>query len=144
MPPLKSIASIRTLVSTKIMPMVNSTHWEEQVRFGLKAYALQPFVSANGNARTVVGNVNTASTKTDRVLANVKLGQELGNIYDSLGIVTKDSLVNIDHSDMNGLMVLAGSVQTEQGRAIPCLIETTYSDRLPAGKEAPLRKAGLT
>jgi hypothetical protein len=125
------------------MPTVNGTHWEEQVRFGLRSYALQPFVSANGNARTVVTNVNTASTKTDRVLANVKLGQSLGKIYDSLGIVTKDSFVNIDHSDMNGLMVLAGAVQTSKGRAVPCLIETTYSDRLPAGTDVPPRKQAL-
>ena len=48
--------------------------------------------------------------------------------------------MNIDHSDMNGLTALVGAIQTRKGRAIPCMIETTYSDRLSARDDAPPRR----
>jgi len=44
---------------------------------------------------------------------------------------------------MNGLTALVGAVQTKLGRAIPCFVETTYSDRLSARKDAPPRRKAL-
>lgn len=142
MPPVKSIAQIRATIETKLMPVVPAK-WIHQVSFGLRAYALTPFRSAASNARGVVDNTHTAATKSDRLLANTKLANYLGTIFDSLGLVQSGSFVNVDHSDMNGLMVLAGAVQTYDGRALPCMLEATYSDRLPAGKDAPKRKQRL-
>jgi hypothetical protein len=142
MPPVESIAQIRATIETKLMPAVPAK-WIHQVRFGLRAYALTPFRSAASNARGVVANPHTAATKSDRLLANSKLASYLGTVFDSLGLVTRDSLINVDHSDMNGLMVLAGATQTYDGRALPCMLEATYSDRLPAGKDAPKRKQCL-
>jgi hypothetical protein len=66
-----------------------------------------------------VANPHTAATKSDRLLANTKLGSHLGSVFDRLGLVTPDSFITVDHSDMNGLLVLAGAVQTYDGRALP-------------------------
>ena len=44
---------------------------------------------------------------------------------------------------MNGLVAFVGAIQTRHGRALPCLVEATYSDRLPSTPDAPLRKQAL-
>jgi len=140
MSPLGIVQDICTVVQKQLMPEVPK-RWSKQVDFGVKAYALRSFASAGSNARKVVEN--TASTKADRLLANLKLARHLGTVFDVLGLVRPDSFVNIDHTDMNGLMALAGAVQTRRGRAIPCMVETTYSDRLPSHADAPPRKKAL-
>jgi hypothetical protein len=139
MPSLTIVRDIRTAVQTHVLPKVPK-RWSKQFDFGLKAYALRSFTSAGGNARKVVANPNTASTKADRLLKNMKLADHMGVIFDALGLVHPTSFVNVDHSDMNGLMALVGAVQTRKGRAIPCMIETTYSDRLPSHADATPRK----
>jgi hypothetical protein len=136
------VRDLRSLVSKQLLPQVPK-RWTQQVDFGIKAYSLRSFTSAGSNARKVVENVHTASTKADRLLANLKLANHLGTVFDVLGLVRPDSFVNIDHSDMNGLMALVGAIQTRRGRAIPCLVETTYSDRLPSHADAPPRKQAL-
>lgn len=142
MPPVDSIAKIRNLVSSKLVPAV-PTKWMRQFTFGMRAYAFAPFRSAASNARGVVANPHTAGTKSDRLLANGKLAVVFGKIFDTLQLITPNSFLNVDHSDCNGLMVLAAALQTYDGRALPCMIETTYSDRLPASKDAPKRKQRL-
>jgi hypothetical protein len=132
----------RTLIQNKLLA-ATPKKWLPQLRFGLQAYSLQAFQSATGNARRVVANATTAARKSERLLANQKLADNLGNIFDSLHLVRSTSYVNVDHSDMNGLTALVGAVQTKIGRAIPCFVETTYSDRLSARKDAPLRKQAL-
>ncbi|HSX28481.1 MAG TPA: transposase [Candidatus Saccharimonadales bacterium] len=142
MSPLGIVRDIRTVVRKQLLPEVPK-RWAQQIDFGIKAYSLRSFASAGSNARKVVGNVHTASTKADRLLANLKLAGHLGTVFDVLGLVRPTSFVNVDHSDMNGLMALVGAVQTRKGRAIPCLVETTYSDRLPSHADAPPRKKAL-
>ena len=132
----------RTLIQNKLLA-ATPKKWLPQLRFGLQAYSLQTFQSATGNARRVVTNANTAARKSERLLANKKLADHLGNIFDQLKLVKPISYVNVDHSDMNGLTALVGAVQTRNGRAIPCFVETTYSDRLSARKDAPPRKRAL-
>jgi hypothetical protein len=56
----------------------------------------------------------------------------LGAVFDSLNFVRPGSFVNIDHSDLHGLTALVGALQTRNGRAIPCLVETTYAQQIPA------------
>lgn len=136
------VRDIRSRVQKQLLPTVPK-RWHTQFTFGVRAFSLSSFASANGNARKVVANPHTAGTKTDRLLANLKLAKHLGLVFDALGLVGPASFVNVDHSDMNGLMTLAGAVQTGKGRAIPCMVETTYSDRLPAHGDAPPRKQAL-
>jgi DDE family transposase len=120
------------------MPAV-PPRWTPQFSFGIQAYALRPFQSANGNARTVVANPATASTKTDRLLANTRLADHFGVVFDQLGLVKPGSYVNVDHSDMHGLTALVGALQTRNGRAIPCFVETTYALHIPAHENASPR-----
>lgn len=136
MPSPNIVRDIRVLIQNKLAPSVPS-RWIHQFSFGLQAYGLKPFQSANGNARTVVGNPNTASTKCDRLLKNLKLAEHLGTVFDTLGLVRPGDLVNIDHSDMNGLTALVGARQTRHGRAIPCFIETTYAHHIPNDSDKP-------
>jgi hypothetical protein len=147
MPSTAIVRDIRTLVQNKLTPSV-PLRWLPQFSFGLQAYGLKPFQSANGNARTVVSNPNIASTKCDRLLKNLRLAEHLGTIFDSLRLVRPGDYVNVDHSDMNGLAALVGARQTRNGRAIPCFIETTYAHGIPNNSDKPrwqkLRAAMLT
>jgi hypothetical protein len=131
MPSKDIVRDIRVLIQNKLVPSV-PLRWTHQFSFGLQAYGLKPFQSANGNARTVVNNPNTASTKCDRLLRNLKLAEHLGNVFDALGLVRPGDFVNVDHSDMNGLTALVGAKQTRNGRAIPAFVETTYAQQIPA------------
>jgi hypothetical protein len=88
----------------------------------------------------VGANAHTAIRKAERLFQNSCLTDSLGVAFDSLGLVKPGSFVNVDHSDMNGLTALVGAVQTRKGRALPCLVETTYSDRLSARDDAPPRR----
>jgi hypothetical protein len=136
MPSTDIVRDIRVLIQTKLTPSV-PTRWLRQFFFGLQAYGLKPFQSANGNARTVVSNPSTASTKCDRLLKNLKLAEHLGIVFDSLGLVRPGDFVNVDHSDMNGLTALVGAKQTRNGRAIPCFVETTYAHHIPNDSDKP-------
>lgn len=130
------VRDIRTLTQTKLLPAVPKK-WVPQFRFGLNAFGLRPFQSAGSNARSVVANANTAATKSDRLLANVRLAEQLASVGDALCCVKQSSFVNIDHSDMHGLTALVGAVQTRKGRAIPCMVETTYALQIPAHSDKP-------
>jgi len=109
------------------------------LRFGFQAYSFTTFQSATGNARRVVPNPNTAARKSERLLANHKLADHLGTVFDSLGLVKPTSYVNVDHSDMHGLTALVGAIQTRNGRAIPAFVETTYALHIPAHEDASPR-----
>lgn len=136
------VRGIKTQTQNELLPVTNR-YWRSQLQFGLQAYGLRSFQSATGNARMVVPNADTAARKSERLFANAGLGLQLGSVFDSLALVKPSSFVNVDHSDMNGLTALVGAVQTRHGRAIPCLVEATYSDRLPSTPEAPKRKQAL-
>lgn len=125
------VRDIRTLIQNKILDAV-PTKWLPQLAFGVEAFTLRPFQSAGSNARSVVANANTAASKVRRLLGNDKLASHLGEMFDRLDLVRPDSYVNIDHSDLDGLTALVGAVQTRNGRAIPCMVETTYSPRIPS------------
>jgi len=142
MPSQDIVRGIRTLIQTKLTPEVPA-RWVRQFTFGIQAYGLQAFQSAAGNARCVIANPNTAARKSERLLANSKLAECFGVVFDSLKLVRSGSFVNVDHSDMNGLAALVGALQTRNGRAIPCFVETTYSDRLPSHEDTPQRKRTL-
>jgi Transposase DDE domain len=134
------VRDIRTLTQTKLLTLV-SKKWLHQFHFGINAFGLRPFQSAGSNARTVVANPCTAATKADRLLSNSGLAEQLASVCDGLGVVKPGSFVNIDHSDMHGLTALVGAVQTRKGRAIPCMVETTYALQIPAHSKKPKLQA---
>jgi hypothetical protein len=139
MPSTDIVRGLRTRIQKQLLPSVPK-HWVKQFSFGLQAYGLRAFTSASGNARMVGARTATAIRKKERLFSNSGLADQLGKAFDSLGLVKPSSFVNIDHSDMNGLTALVGAVQTRKGRALPCMVETTYSDRLSAREDAPPRK----
>ncbi len=130
MPSTDIVRDTSVLIQTKLTPVV-SARWRKQFEFGMRAFSLQPFQSANSNARYVVGNPSTASTKCDRLLGNNRLAAHFGLVFDQLKLVRPSSYVNVDHSDLHGLTSLVGAVQTRNGRAIPCMVETTYAHHIP-------------
>jgi len=142
MPSTDIVRGIRTRIQKQLVPAIPK-HWQKQFSFGLQAYGLKAFQSASGNARMVGVKTATAIRKKERLFNNQKLADKLGDAFNSLGLVKATSFVNVDHSDMNGLTALVGAVQTRKGRALPCMVETTYSDRLSARDDAPPRKKAL-
>lgn len=136
MSPTNIVAGVRQLTQHKLTPAVPKK-WLPQFSFGLQAYGLRAFHSAAGNARMVVRNATTAATKTDRLLANNRLADQFGVVFDTLGLVRPNSLVNVDHSDMHGLMALVGALQTGKGRAIPCMVEVTYASTISSVSDKP-------
>src|SRR5947207_5587325 len=139
MPSTDIVRGIQTRIQSQLLPSVPA-RWRKQFWFGLQAYGLRAFQSATGNARMVGNNTHTAIRKAERLFQNTCLTDELGVVFDSLNLVKSSSFVNVDHSDMNGLTALVGAVQTRKGRALPCLVETTYSDRLSARDDTPPRR----
>jgi Transposase DDE domain len=131
MPSDSIVRDCRTLIQNKLMQAA-PTKWWPQLSFGLEAFALRPFQSAGSNARSVVDNTDTARSKVYRLLKNDKLAAHLGTVFDQLGLVRPGSYVNVDHSDFDGLTALVGAIQTRNGRAIPCFVETTYALHIPA------------
>lgn len=125
------VQNIRTQIQQHILP-ATPARWRRQVDFGLQAYGLKAFQSLTGNARMTSRKPRTGIRRSERLLANEKLAAHLGAIFDSLGLVKPSSFVNIDHSDLHGLTALVGAIQTRNGRAIPCMVETTYAHRIPA------------
>lgn len=136
MPPTDIVRDTRTLIQNSLLPSV-PTKWLHQFKFGTEAFSLRPFQSAGSNARSVVANANTAASKTLRLFGNENLASQLGNVFDQLNLVRPGSLVNVDHSDMHGLTALVGAIQTRNGRAIPCFVETTYAHHIPADSDKP-------
>jgi hypothetical protein len=136
------VRGIKSQIQTKPLPVTNR-YWRSQLVFGLQAYGLRSFQSATGNGRMVVANPETAARNSERLFANAGFAKQLGTVFNSLQLVRPNSYVNVDHSDVNGLTALVRAVQTRNGRAIPCLVKTTYSDRLPSMPEAPKRKQVL-
>lgn len=138
MSPTNIVRDSRVLIQNKLIPSV-PRKWQEQFSFGIKAYTLQTFQSATSNARRVVANPNTAARKSERLFANTKLAAQFGAVFDTLQLVKPASYINVDHSDMHGLTALVGAVQTRNGRAIPCFVETTYALHIPAHEDASPR-----
>lgn len=133
------VRGIQARIQNQLLPQVPK-RWRKQFSFGLQAYGLRAFQSAAGNARMVGANAHTAIRKSERLFQNSCLTDEMGVVFDSLGLVKPGSLVNVDHSDFNGLTALVAALQTRKGRALPVMVETTYSDRLSAREDAPPRR----
>lgn len=136
MPSTDIVRDIRVLIQNKLLPAVPKK-WLTQFSFGLEAFALRPFQSAGSNARSVVANSNTASSKLLRLLRNEPLADQFGTIFDNLGLLRPSSFLNLDHSDLHGLTALVGALQTRKGRAVPSMVASTYAHHIPADSDKP-------
>lgn len=102
------------------------------VGFGLSAYSLTPFQSAASNARRIIPRFSTACRKSERLLKNEQIGNELNEAMINLAPITPNSIVNVDHTDSDLLTSLVGAVQTKKGRALPVFVESTYGNNIPS------------
>ncbi|MEK7152782.1 MAG: transposase [Patescibacteria group bacterium] len=134
-----TISSYARIIQQQFIPALPE-YWGHLFRFGVQALTLKPFVSLASNARQTIAHPDTASTTMDRLVANQGLAGALARTVAGLGMIAPKSILACDHSTFNGLMAFVGAIQTRRGRAIPCLIETLYSQHLPATTTAPKRK----
>jgi hypothetical protein len=125
------------IVQEQILPLVPKV-WKHQFQFGLQA-----FTSANSNARTSGLPKGTAENKMSRLLHNKKLPKTLTKMTAELSNLTEASIVNVDHSDFNGLVALVFAAQTKKGRALPIFLQTAYSGKLSTKDDAPKRTQAL-
>lgn len=106
------------LVNTKILPQVKAKH-QGLFKFGVQALSFSPFSSLNSNARQIIENINTASSKVYRLVSKESILDYFPKLLTKLNLVNSSSLVNVDFSTFCGFETLAFGVQTREGRAIP-------------------------
>lgn len=124
--PSFSIRSYKTFVQTKCLPLIRKAQ-TRQFLFGLDSLALRPFVSLGSNARSTMLSRSAAESKMLRLLGNERLRNQLATLSLRLNKVTSTTLVNVDHTEVNGLSVLMFAQQTKAGRALPLYLETMPS-----------------
>src|SRR5437867_267349 len=112
------VGQTRRFVTTRILPFIKPKH-QQMFSFGLQALTLTPYESLGSNARLVVENLSTASSKIYRLVSNKTLLSNFHRLVRETGLVTKTSLVNVDFSTFCGFQTLCFGVQTEEGRALP-------------------------
>ncbi len=115
MPSPKIISSCAQIVQSNLLPNIPSK-WRHQFEFGIQAFTLT---------------------------RNNGLAEGISAAVCDLGLIKPASIVACNHSDFNGLSAFVGAVQTKKGRAVPCLIDTTYSLGLPAHDQPSKRKQAL-
>ena len=112
------VGQTRKFVSTRLLSHVNRKH-QGLFAFGLQALTLTPYESLGSNARLVIENVATASSKIYRLVSNKNLVSSFRQLVKESGLVTRTSLVNVDFSTFCGFQALCFGVQTGEGRALP-------------------------
>lgn len=132
-----SIGRYQALVQNECLPAIHKGQ-RRQFAFGLSALAARPLVSLNSNARTAGLSRTAGESKMARLLKNAKLRNQLAGLHVKLSGVTPASIVNVDHSECNGLSVLLFAAQTHTGRALPVYLETMPS--LAQGHNTTSRK----
>ncbi len=105
-------------VTTRLLPYVKPKH-HKLFAFGVQALTLTPYESLGSNARLVVGNIFTASSKIYRLVSNKTLLTNFHRLVSQSGLVKKTSFINVDFSTFCGFQALCFGVQTGFGRAIP-------------------------
>lgn len=112
------LGQTRKFVTTRILPVVKPKH-QKLFSFGLQALSLTAYDSLGSNARQIVTNTCTASSKIYRLTSNTNVLSNFHRLIPALGLVTRKSLVNVDFSTFCGFQTLAFGVQTGRGRALP-------------------------
>lgn len=112
------VGQTRKSVMTRLLSGVKSKH-QQMFSFGLQSLTLTPYESLGSNARLVIKNISTASSKIYRLVSNKTLVHGFPKLVSLSGLVQKTSLVNVDFSTFCGFETLCFAVQTGAGRAIP-------------------------
>jgi hypothetical protein len=131
MHPKTNITKNINKIQRKIITGAKRKH-KQLVEFGLHAFCLRPFQSAAGNARQTIPNAHQATHKLERLLGNESIGEYLSDVLVDNAPITRNSIIDIDHTDTNYLSSLCGALQTGMGRAIPVLAESTYANDIPS------------
>ena len=124
--PKNSIITYHNLVQKICIPAIKPGQ-RRQFIFGFNALASRPFVSLCSNARTTVESRSAAESKMARLLRNLRLQKQLTKLHLKLVNVNTKTMINVDHSEFNGLSVLMFAAQTRSGRAIPVYLQTIPS-----------------
>jgi hypothetical protein len=111
------VGQTRVFVTTKILPTIKKQHVTLFI-FGIKALSLTAYDSLGSNARQIVENTCTASSKMYRLVSNKTMVNNFHLLVKILGI-TRESFINVDFSTFCGFQTLAFAKQTGQGRALP-------------------------
>jgi len=112
------IEQTRKLVSTQLLSFIKPKH-HQLFSFGLQALSFTAYESLGSNARMIIANVNTASSKIYRLMSSKTLLQNFPRLVRESGLLTKVSFVNVDFSSFCGFETLCFAVQTGKGRAMP-------------------------
>lgn len=112
------LGQTRKFVMKKILSRVKPKH-QKLFSFGIATLSFTPYTSLGSNARQIVSNLCTASSKIYRLVSNKTLLSNFHRLVSDTGIVIKESLVNVDFSTFCGFQTLAFGVQTGEGRALP-------------------------
>lgn len=112
------LGQTRKFVTNQILSVVKPKH-QKLFSFGLQALSLTAYDSLGSNARMVIQNVSTASSKIYRLVSNKTMLNNFPRLVRLSGLVTKTSCVNVDFSTFCGFQALCFAVQTTIGRAIP-------------------------
>jgi Transposase DDE domain len=124
--PINIINNYKTIVQKQCIPEIKLGQ-QRQFVFGVNSLSAQRFVSLNSNARTTGLSRSAAESKMFRMLNNSCLRQQICKLTLKLSSVNRKSIVNVDHSEFNGLSVLMFAMQTYNGRAKPVYLETMPS-----------------
>lgn len=112
------VGQTRKFVTTRILSVVKPKH-HQLFSFGLQSLTLTPYESLGSNARLIIKNISTASSKIYRLVSNKTVVDNFPTLIASSGMVQKTSLVNVDFSTFCGFQALVFAVQTSAGRALP-------------------------
>ncbi len=112
------VGQTRKFVTRKILTSIKPKH-QSLFSFGIKALSFTPYDSLGSNARIVVENISTASSKMYRLVSNKTIVNAFPKLVALSGFVRRSSLVNVDFSTFCGFQALCFGVQTGEGRAIP-------------------------
>jgi DDE family transposase len=112
------VGQTRRFVTKRILSNVKPKH-QKLFEFGIRALTFTPYDSLGSNARLVVENVYTASSKIYRLVSNKTILNNFPKLVSMSGFIKRSSLVNVDFSTFCGFQALCFGVQTGKGRCIP-------------------------
>jgi len=112
------IAQTNSFVTTHILPFVKPKH-KKLFSFGMQALSFTHYTSLGSNARQIIANAHTASSKMYRLMKNKVLVDNFHKLIVVSHLVTKQSLINVDFSTFCGFQSLVFALQTNIGRALP-------------------------
>lgn len=112
------LGQTRKFVTQRILSIVKPKH-KKLFSFGIQALSFTAYDSLGSNARQIVTNLCTASSKIYRLVSNKTLLSNFHRLVLATGFVTRKSVINVDFSTFCGFQTLAFGVQTGKGRTIP-------------------------